>query len=192
MGVHHDDVHPKVLGRLSGKPRLASGRALSAAERRRKRVRSDSSKSNIGRTAPYLDAAQRERLTERDRLWDETMKLDSDGKLADALVAAESVLAIERSVLGEKSDDAIDSMELIASIHERRENWPEAIAMRRDVLKLQVRVLGESHWKVTDARLAVQDVERRAAMKRRESTTARRGKPPGRRGYVPFLRGGKI
>ena len=45
------------------------------------------------------------------------------------------------------------------------ENWPEAIAMRRDVLKLQVGVLGESHWKVTDARLAVQDVERRAAMK---------------------------
>ena len=114
---------------------------------------------------PTLTAAQRERLTERDRLWDETMKLDSNGKLADALVAAESVLAIERSVLGEKSDDAIDSMELIASIHERRENWPEAIAMRRDVLKLQVGVLGESHWKVTDARLAVQDVERRAAMK---------------------------
>ena len=113
---------------------------------------------------PALTTAQRERLKERDHLGKQATKLRSEGKLAEAIKAAEGKLAIERQVLGEASDDAIRSMELIASIQEQRDDWPAAVSTRRNVLNLRVRALGEAHWKVTDARLALQDIERRAAM----------------------------
>ncbi len=118
--------------------------------------------------SPTLTAAQRERLTERDRLGKDATELRSEGKLAEAIAAAERMLAIEREVLGEVSDEVISSLELIASIQEQRDDWPAAISTRRNVLNLQIRALGEGHWKVTDARLALQDTDRRAAMPREQ------------------------
>ena len=50
------------------------------------------------------------------------------------------MLAIEREVLGNASDDALGSLELIASIQEQRDDWPAAIAARRNVLKLRIGV----------------------------------------------------
>jgi hypothetical protein len=38
-------------------------------------------------------------LKERDRLWEETQKLYNAGKLAEAITAAEAMLAIERKLL---------------------------------------------------------------------------------------------
>ena len=67
-------------------------------------------------------------------------------------------------MLGEASDDAIGSLKLIASIQELRGGWAAATSTLRNVLKLCISSLGEANWKVTDARLALQDLERRAGM----------------------------
>jgi hypothetical protein len=49
--------------------------------------------------APTLSAAQRERLKERDKLGERTKTLRAQGKLPEAIKAAEAMLAIEREVL---------------------------------------------------------------------------------------------
>jgi hypothetical protein len=61
-----------------------------------------------------LTAQQQERLKERDHLAMQAAQLRSQGKLPEAIEAAEAVLAIERAVLGQTSEDAIGSLELLA------------------------------------------------------------------------------
>ena len=90
-----------------------------------------------------LTATQRDRLKDRDRFEQEAGKLLSAGKMTEALKAVEEMLAIEREVLGETSEDAIGSVKLSAAIQERREKWPEAIALRQSVLHLRIRRHGE-------------------------------------------------
>ena len=99
--------------------------------------------ANLATQSPALTTAQRERLKERDRLGEQAAKLRSEGKLAEAIAAAEGMLAIEREVLGDASDDAIGSLELIASIQEQRDDWPAAFSLRRNVLNCELRTLGE-------------------------------------------------
>ena len=108
---------------------------------------------------PPLPAKQQERLKERDRLALQAEQLSSQGKLAEAIRAAEAVLAIEREVLGETSEDAIGSLEFLAKLHRDRKDWAEAKKACSEVLELREKALGKDHWKVTDARWALADVE---------------------------------
>ena len=60
------------------------------------------------------------------------------------------MLAIEREVLGETSDDAIGARASrldSGAAHGR----PAAVAAGHNVLKLRMSALGEAHWKVADA-----------------------------------------
>ena len=101
-----------------------------------------------------LTAHQQDRLNERDRLGKKVQELKSRGNLTEAIVAADAALALEREVLGETSDDAIGSIELIAQMHEELGNSAAAKKARADVLNLRTGTLGNDHWKVTDARWA--------------------------------------
>ena len=101
-----------------------------------------------------LTAHQQDRLNERDRLGKKVQELKSRGNLTEAIVAADAALALKREVLGETSDDAIGSIELIAQMHEELGNWAAAKKARADVLNLRTGTLGNDHWKVTDARWA--------------------------------------
>jgi CHAT domain-containing protein/tetratricopeptide (TPR) repeat protein len=109
--------------------------------------------------APKLTAAQKERLKQRDDLDKQAKALHEQGKLAEAIKAAEAMLAIEREVLGETSENAIGSLKLLAQIYLDREDWVAAKRDRTQVLALRTKALGKEHWKVTDARLALEDVE---------------------------------
>jgi CHAT domain-containing protein/Tfp pilus assembly protein PilF len=107
---------------------------------------------------------RQERLKERDRLRAETQRLRQQGKLAEAVAAVEKALAIERAVLGKTHADVADSLELLADLHQEREDLAAARKVRQEVLALRRQLHGDSHWRVTDARLALADVERLARL----------------------------
>ena len=114
--------------------------------------------------SPPSTANRQERLKDRDRLAKEVEQLKTHGKLLDAIKAAEAMLAIEHEVLGETSEDAIGSLEVLARLHQDREDWAEAKKARSEVLELREKTLGKDHWKVTDARSALANVERSSRM----------------------------
>jgi tetratricopeptide (TPR) repeat protein len=127
--------------------------------------------------APKLSAAQQQRLRERDRYAQETKKLRKEGKLAEALAACEKMLAIEREVLGNVHKDVAGSLEQLAEMQEELEDFAAARKARQEVLAIQTKVHGDKDWRVTDARLALSEVERLSqctADERRQRQRAKR------------------
>ena len=73
---------------------------------------------------------KKEQLKERDRFGEATQQLYADGKYDEAIAAAEKILAIERTVLGSDSPDALGSLAQIASAHEAQEDFAPARKFR--------------------------------------------------------------
>jgi len=105
-------------------------------------------------------------LKERDRLWGETQKLRAGGKTAEAIAAAEAMLAIERKVLPENHADLAGSLGWLAALHVEREDFAAAKAARHEALDILRKGRGESEWRVVDARQALAGAERLAEMDR--------------------------
>jgi CHAT domain-containing protein/Tfp pilus assembly protein PilF len=115
-----------------------------------------------------LTVQQQERLKERDQLAKQAEQLRSQGKVPEGIKAAEAMLAIEREVLGAESEDAIGSLELVADLHEQREDWSAARTTRTKVLDLRIKRLGKDHWQVVDARWALANVDTLAKLSDRD------------------------
>jgi CHAT domain-containing protein/Tfp pilus assembly protein PilF len=111
-----------------------------------------------------LTKEQQEKLKERDRFEKEARQLRAEGKLPEAIAAAEKMQAIERQVFGNVRAEVAGSLELLAELHEAREDFPAACQARQEVLAIHTKRLGAQHWQVTDARLALEDVDRLARM----------------------------
>src|SRR4051794_36551538 len=124
-------------------------------------------------SSPPLSEHQRARLQERDRLGMQAVWLRSQGKLPEAIKAAEAMLGIEREVLGGTSEDAIGSLELLAQLHEDREDWAAARKVLKDVLDLRSKTLPMDHWQVADARWALDNVEKLAHLGDRDRNRLR-------------------
>jgi len=105
-------------------------------------------------------------LKERNRLWEETQKLRAGGKTTEAIAAAEAMLAIERKVLPEEYVGLADMLGWLAMLHVEREDFAAARAAWREALVILRKRLGESDWRVVDARRALEDVERLTGMDR--------------------------
>ncbi len=120
------------------------------------------------RPSPPLTAQQQERLKERDQLAMLAERLRSQGKLPEAIKAAEAMLGIEREVLGETSEDAIGSLELLAQLHQDREDWAAAKKARKEVLNLRSATLPKDHWQVADARWASDNIDTLAKLSNRD------------------------
>jgi hypothetical protein len=110
--------------------------------------------------APPLTAAQQQRLKERDRYAAETAKLRGEGKLAEAVAAAEKMLAIEREVLGELHEDVVGSLVQLAELHAGREDFAAARAARQGVLAICMKLYGGKDWRAADAQWALEDLGR--------------------------------
>jgi CHAT domain-containing protein/tetratricopeptide (TPR) repeat protein len=111
-----------------------------------------------------LTKEQQEKLKERDRLQKEAERLRAEAKLPEAIAAAEKMLAIERQVFGAVHEELVGSLQFLAELHEAREDFAAARKARQEVLAIQMKLLGQRHWQVTDARLALEGVERRAQL----------------------------
>jgi CHAT domain-containing protein/Tfp pilus assembly protein PilF len=106
----------------------------------------------------------KEALEQRDRLRTETQKLRGQGKVPEAIAAAEAMLAIERKVLTADHPDLAASLEWLARLHLAREDFAAAKEARTEALEILRKRYGATHWKVTDARLALEQVDRVQAM----------------------------
>ena len=87
-----------------------------------------------GRSPAYSQGVSEEAkaaLKERDRLWDQTQKLRAAGKTAEAIAAAEAMLAIERKVLPAGHADLAVSLDWLAMIYSDREDFAAAKVARQ-------------------------------------------------------------
>jgi hypothetical protein len=113
---------------------------------------------------PPLTREQQEKLKERDRFEKEALQFRAEGKLSEAIAAAEKMLAIEREVFGRVHAEVAGSLEFLAALHAARDDFPAARTARQEVLAIKRKLLGADHWQVTDARIALDDVELLARM----------------------------
>jgi tetratricopeptide (TPR) repeat protein len=112
------------------------------------------------KTGPQeLTSEQRQRLmAERDKRKKEAEEFESRGNIAEAIDAAEKMIALEQQVYGDIESSA-SWWEWIAVRYQRREDFASAKIARTEVLRIRTKLLGPDHWQVLDARLALTQVE---------------------------------
>ena len=123
---------------------------------------------------PPLTPAQRDKLKESQYLANAVVLLEAAGKLADAAEAARKVAAIEREVLGPDHPTAAESLDRVGRIQMKRDDWAAARAAYRESTRVWAAARGPDHWRAADARLALADVDRFAAMTPADLAAARR------------------
>jgi tetratricopeptide (TPR) repeat protein len=106
-----------------------------------------------------LTPEQLERLKECDRLAAEAQKHDQQGRFGQMVAAWEKKLAIEREVLGREHPVVLQSLTALASMNEFRDDFKAARDARLEVLRQSTKRYGDKDWRVTDARLALQDLD---------------------------------
>ena len=108
------------------------------------------------------------KLQERDRLMRRVRQLRAEGQLDEAVTVAEQILAIEREVYGAVHEEVAGTLQLLAGLHEQAGQWEAARQRRREVLEIYRKLYASpdhpKRWRVTDARLALEDAERLARM----------------------------
>src|SRR5437867_3059715 len=71
---------------------------------------------------PPLTEKQKELLKERDRSAAEYRALAKQGKLAEAIAAAEKMLALERQIFGDVHTEIDASLRILAALHKKRDD----------------------------------------------------------------------
>jgi CHAT domain-containing protein len=107
---------------------------------------------------------QQVRLREADRLVKEANALLAAGKQNESAAAAEKALAIRRDVLGAENEQVVLLLQSLARQHERIGNREAAGKHLEEVLTIREKRFGKDHWHATDARLALAELQRRAAL----------------------------
>jgi CHAT domain-containing protein/tetratricopeptide (TPR) repeat protein len=111
-----------------------------------------------------LTKGQKAKLAQRDRLVKSLPELVRKQQFHKATDAQERIAALEKEVLGETDARVIGSLQQLAGWREALGQFVKAIRVRQEVVRLLEKRLGKGHWQTTDARLALQDSRRRAAM----------------------------
>ncbi len=118
----------------------------------------------MGTAPPTLSAEQKERLKTRTALEAEARKLGDEGKVVEAVAAAEKALAISRAVYGKEHAELAGSLSFLAEFREAGEDFDAARKERKEALAILTRLRGADHWQVTDARLALATIDRLAGL----------------------------
>ena len=114
-----------------------------------------------GQAAP-LSPAERKKLTvERDAFLERSHEFQAQGKLREAIAAAQSAMVIERRVFGEVSDDVALSIERIAQYHMTLDEFAQARQAVEQRLAILARLHPQDDWRLTDARLVLEDIKTR-------------------------------
>jgi serine/threonine-protein kinase len=138
-----------------------------------------------------LSPQQQKRLQERDALLQEMIRFGEQGKLEEAVHAGEKMLALERTIFGEAHVEIASSQEALAQLYEAREDFTSAVKARQEILRIRTQLLGEKHWRVTDARLAMARSEQWAKQDREQRQRLRLAEQLHSR-VVAFYRAGKL
>ncbi len=93
------------------------------------------------------------------RLIREANQLRAAGKLEDAVGVGGKAVGLARDLDGDVSETVASLEDWLAPFHESREDWSAARAARETSLAVRKSLYGENDWRVTDARLALADVD---------------------------------
>jgi CHAT domain-containing protein/Tfp pilus assembly protein PilF len=114
--------------------------------------------------AELLEVERAQRLAERAQLMQEQVALERAGKRKEAAAVLGKILEIECEVLGEFHEDVVTTLLHRARESELDENWAAARADLEQVLAIRQRQPERKKWRIVDARRALEDLDRRAAM----------------------------
>jgi CHAT domain-containing protein/tetratricopeptide (TPR) repeat protein len=95
------------------------------------------------------------------RLMRQANQLQSVGRLSDAIATGERATEQARIAGGDVSESAASVQDWLAPLYESHEDWSAARKARETSLSIRRALYGDKNWRVTDARLAVEDVELR-------------------------------
>ncbi|HEY5311320.1 MAG TPA: tetratricopeptide repeat protein, partial [Pirellulales bacterium] len=137
--------------------------------------------SPLAAQAPAAAAAQQAKLAERNRLWEQAQQLRAAGKTADAIAAGEKMLAIERELYRQPTDDLAVSLGWLGQRELERESFSQAEKRFQEALDIRTAVLGGGHWKVTDARLQVEQARLLAKLNPRDRQDLRNAEQANRK-----------
>ena len=109
---------------------------------------------------PPAAPTQRMDLTERNRLWNDARLLESQGKIAEALSAANKVLTFDRDKYGAADQRVAVSLDYVARLNLAQGAFAAAREARSGALKIWSALPTAAAWRVTDARLALAEVDK--------------------------------
>jgi CHAT domain-containing protein/Tfp pilus assembly protein PilF len=112
------------------------------------------------------DAERARRLADRNRMAAERAKLAQAGKLDEAEALAVKALAATRELRGELHEEVVISLQILAGLQRAREDWAAARKTLTQVLAIRERQPDRKDWQIGDARRAMVDLDRLAAMTR--------------------------
>ncbi len=161
----------------------------------RRHVLTASPQSATAQDNPPQKASFDKLIGERDRWGREALRLRAEGRLGEAIAAAKRMLAIERQLLEayraagranaarQMELELVGSLQLIAELYERKESseakadFGAAEAMRKEALDRLMRLYPPNHpkhYRVIDARQALDLVRRLARLSREDRLQLRR------------------
>lgn len=107
---------------------------------------------------PPLTAQQKERLKQRDSLYETMKKLRASGETAQAIAVLEYMLVINRDVFGDFHLDVAGALEQLADLLERQNDFAAARKARQEVQAIETKLHGPNHYRVADARLGLANI----------------------------------
>jgi tetratricopeptide (TPR) repeat protein len=113
-----------------------------------------------------LTAEQQKQLQQAKAHGEQARKQFEQGKHVEAIQRWQKKVALERAVWGTAHAQLVPSLQTLATWQEAVEDFAGAEKARQEVLAIQTRLLGDRHWRVADARLALADTRRLARLDR--------------------------
>ncbi len=108
---------------------------------------------------PAITELQQKRLQEARSLGEQAEKFRTEGKLDKAISATLKRLEIERGVPGPTHEGVLNALEQLATLCIEADDFAKARAARQEILALRIKLRGERHFSVVDARLDLADVD---------------------------------
>jgi hypothetical protein len=116
-------------------------------------------------SAPRLSEAERPRqLQDRDRIRAVVTKLAQAGRLDESVAAAFEELAATRKVQDEIHEDVVVSLQMLARLQEKRDDWPAARKAMTNAIAIRAQQTDQKDWRIADAHLRVADLDQRARL----------------------------
>lgn len=120
----------------------------------------DEATGHAPNSAGEADPIRAARLAERDAAWNSAQELLATGNAVGAEERARAVLAIEQEVLGDDDPKLIRTLDLISQCQQAQRAWDAAQRTSEEVVERSIAIYGDDNYRVVDARLAVQHIER--------------------------------
>lgn len=117
-------------------------------------------KGNPQGVDPTADRPRVELERERDRLSAEVARVQQAGDAAQVISLSEQLLAVERKLDPQPSAKVAETLNRLGGAELQRDNFSKAEAYYQEALAIQKKLLGDKHWKVTDARISYEGARR--------------------------------